>query len=87
MKIINIVDIVDSQIIASVKSEKNLDLAMKSGINIVFLLTGNLITTADYIKKYKIIKKRYSFILTLLMVYQILKALLIILLRFGNLMV
>lgn len=58
MEIINIIDIVDSQIIASVKNEKNLDLALKSDINIVFLLTGNLITTAEYIKRIQKYQKK-----------------------------
>lgn len=46
-----IVDIVDSQIIASVKNEAHLELALKSNINIIFLMTGNLMSTEKTIKK------------------------------------
>jgi len=44
-----IVDIVQSQIIASVKKEEHLFEAVKSNSNVVFLLTGDLITTNDYL--------------------------------------
>ncbi|KOP78223.1 antiterminator [Bacillus sp. FJAT-21945] len=47
----NIVDLVESQIIASVVDEKDLDIACRSNPNVVFLLTGDLLTSADYIKK------------------------------------
>ncbi len=42
---------VESQIIASVKSEEDLDSALKSNVNIVFLLTGNLLTAERYISQ------------------------------------
>lgn len=47
----NIVDIVQSQVIASVKQEKHLDMAIQSNSNIIFLLTGNLMTTKKYIDR------------------------------------
>src|SRR5699024_7844096 len=40
----NFVDMVDSQIIASVQKEKDLETAIQSKPNIVFLITGNLTT-------------------------------------------
>ncbi|MFD1020246.1 glycerol-3-phosphate responsive antiterminator [Thalassobacillus hwangdonensis] len=49
----NIIDIVQSQVIASIKEEKDLDKAVKSNANIVFILTGNLITMDGYLKKLK----------------------------------
>lgn len=45
----NIVNMVDSQIIASVKSEKHIKDAAESNSNIIFLLTGDLITTGGYL--------------------------------------
>lgn len=42
---------VESQIIASVKSEDDLQAALTSNSNIIFLLTGNLMTIADYINQ------------------------------------
>ncbi|WP_025785801.1 glycerol-3-phosphate responsive antiterminator [Sporosarcina sp. D27] len=47
----NLVDLVESQMIASVQSEKNLELAIKSKVNIVFLLTGDLLSTGVYITR------------------------------------
>lgn len=47
----NLVDMVESQIIASVHNEEDLQCALTSQANIVFLLTGNLMTTADYVKE------------------------------------
>ncbi|MCT1902334.1 glycerol-3-phosphate responsive antiterminator [Oceanobacillus sojae] len=44
-----IVNIVESQVIASVKSPEHLDLAAASNSNVVFLLTGDLLTTSDYL--------------------------------------
>lgn len=44
-----IVDLVDSQVIASVKSKQHLEVAASSSVNIVFLLTGSLITTQKYV--------------------------------------
>ncbi|MBO1004204.1 glycerol-3-phosphate responsive antiterminator [Pseudogracilibacillus auburnensis] len=46
-----IVDIVQSQIIASVKKEEDIDIAIQSNANIIFLLTGDLITTKNYVKR------------------------------------
>lgn len=49
----NITDIVQSQVIASIKEEADLEKAARSNANIVFILTGNLITMAGYLKKLK----------------------------------
>ena len=49
----NIVDLVESQVIASVNEKNHLELAAKSTANIVFLLTGNLITTKKYLDQLK----------------------------------
>lgn len=46
-----LVDMVDSQIIASIHNEEDLQFAIKSNANIVFLLTGNLMTIADYVEQ------------------------------------
>lgn len=48
-----IVDLVDSQIIASVKKESDLEKAINSTANVVFLLTGNLMNIKDYVSKLK----------------------------------
>lgn len=48
-----LVDMVESQIIASVTNEEDLKSAINSKSNIVFLLTGNLMTIADYITQLK----------------------------------
>ena len=48
---VNIVDLVQSQVIASVKEEADIEKAINSQANIVFLLTGNLINMADYVKR------------------------------------
>ncbi|WRP05675.1 glycerol-3-phosphate responsive antiterminator [Rossellomorea aquimaris] len=48
-----IIDIVQSQVIASIKEEKDLEKAIQSNANIVFILTGNLITMDGYLKKLK----------------------------------
>ncbi|WP_193064313.1 glycerol-3-phosphate responsive antiterminator [Oceanobacillus oncorhynchi] len=45
----SIVNIVESQIIASVKSPEHLEMAASSNSNVVFLLTGDLLTTPDYL--------------------------------------
>ncbi|MCM3744063.1 glycerol-3-phosphate responsive antiterminator [Sporosarcina luteola] len=47
----SLVDMVESQMIASVKNEEDLQHALTSNCNIVFLLTGNLMTIADYIRQ------------------------------------
>ncbi|WP_174733579.1 glycerol-3-phosphate responsive antiterminator [Mesobacillus harenae] len=47
----NIVDMVESQMIASIKNEKDIDMAIKSSSNIAFLLTGNLINIEDHIRR------------------------------------
>jgi len=49
----NLVDMVDSQIIASVTNEQDLKKAINSGANIIFLLTGNIMTVAEYIRQIK----------------------------------
>src|SRR5699024_4380299 len=53
----NIVDMVQSQIIASVKKEGDIDKACNSSVNIAFLLTGNLQTTKEYINRLKSVDK------------------------------
>lgn len=45
----NIIDIVQSQVISSIKNEKDMDKAIKANSNIIFVLTGNLITTKGYL--------------------------------------
>ena len=47
----NLVDMVESQMIASVHNEKDLQSALTSNANIVFLLSGNLMTIEDYVKQ------------------------------------
>lgn len=49
----SIVDMVDSQLIASVKNEEDLQLALKSNVNVVFLLKGDLMTAEGYIRQLK----------------------------------
>ncbi|MFZ3580290.1 glycerol-3-phosphate responsive antiterminator [Virgibacillus sp. DJP39] len=49
----NIIDIVQSQVISSVKKLEDLDKAIKSSSNITFILTGNLTTTKHYIDQLK----------------------------------
>lgn len=49
----NIIDIVQSQVIAAVKNKKDLDAAIQSNANIVFVLTGNITTTKHYIDRLK----------------------------------
>jgi len=49
----NIVDLVQSQVIASVKQEKHFGAVKKSNSNIVFLLTGDLMTTQQYLNELK----------------------------------
>lgn len=45
----NIVDLVQSQMIASVKNKEHIENAIQSNCNIVFLLTGDLISTKQYL--------------------------------------
>jgi glycerol uptake operon antiterminator len=52
-----IVDLVQSQVIASIKSETDIEKAIASKANIVFLLTGNLINMQDYLNRLKKAKK------------------------------
>lgn len=47
--VMNIVNMVDSQVIATVKRREDIETAIKSKANIVFLLTGNLLNMDDYI--------------------------------------
>ncbi|WP_221568902.1 glycerol-3-phosphate responsive antiterminator [Alkalihalobacillus sp. TS-13] len=49
----NIVDIVQSQVISSIKKEEDLKSAISSNSNISFLLTGDIITTKGYIDQLK----------------------------------
>lgn len=48
-----ITDMVQSQVIASIKKEEDIGKAIQSNANITFLLTGNLITTKDYLDRLK----------------------------------
>ncbi|GIN85101.1 glycerol uptake operon antiterminator regulatory protein [Heyndrickxia sporothermodurans] len=47
----NIVDLVQSQVIASIKNEEDIEKAISSHANIVFLLTGNLLNMTNYLEK------------------------------------
>lgn len=47
----NLVDMVESQMIASVHNETDLQSAISSNANIVFLLSGNLMTIEGYVKQ------------------------------------
>lgn len=47
----SLVDMVESQMIASVTNEMDLDHALNSNANIVFLLTGNLMTISSYVEQ------------------------------------
>ncbi|AEH52761.1 glycerol-3-phosphate responsive antiterminator [Heyndrickxia coagulans] len=47
----NIVDLVQSQVIASVKKEEDIEKAALSRANIVFLLTGDLLNTSEYLEQ------------------------------------
>ncbi|GLO67375.1 MULTISPECIES: glycerol-3-phosphate responsive antiterminator [Oceanobacillus] len=49
----HIVDIVQSQVIASVKKEQDIQYAITSNANVIFLLTGNLLSTKQYIDRLK----------------------------------
>ncbi|TQR20369.1 glycerol-3-phosphate responsive antiterminator [Psychrobacillus vulpis] len=49
----SLVDMVESQMIASVTNEEDLKYALESKANIVFLLTGNLMTITNYISQLK----------------------------------
>lgn len=57
----NLVDMVESQIIASVTSDQDLTQAINSEANIIFLLTGNIMTVGEHIHKIKQANK-YVFI-------------------------
>lgn len=48
---LNIVDLVQSQVIASIKNEEDIEKAISSHANIVFLLTGNLLNMTNYLEK------------------------------------
>lgn len=50
---LSMVDLVESQIIASIKREEDVEKAINSQANISFLLTGNLLNCKDYISKLK----------------------------------
>src|SRR5690625_4085995 len=49
----NIVNIVQSQVIASVKDEQDSKMAIQADSNIVFLITRNLVTTNIYVDQIK----------------------------------
>jgi glycerol uptake operon antiterminator len=46
----NMIDLVESQVIVSIREPKDIDKAIKSKANIVFLLTGNLLSVKDYVE-------------------------------------
>jgi glycerol uptake operon antiterminator len=46
----NIIDLIESQVIVSIKTPDDIEKAIKSSSNIVFLLTGDLLTIHEYIK-------------------------------------
>jgi glycerol uptake operon antiterminator len=46
-----LVNMVESQLIASIKDQKDIDKAIKSSANIAFLLTGDILTVENYIKQ------------------------------------
>ena len=48
-----IIDMVQSQVISSIKKEEDIQKAIQSDANITFLLTGNLMNTKDYIDQLK----------------------------------
>ncbi|GAB2537743.1 glycerol-3-phosphate responsive antiterminator [Gracilibacillus alcaliphilus] len=48
-----ITDMVQSQVIASIKKPEDIDKAIHSQANITFLLIGDLMSTGDYIKRLK----------------------------------
>ncbi len=50
---INIVDMVDSQVIAAIDAPEKIQDAINSKANIAFLLTGTIFTLPDYIKQLK----------------------------------
>ncbi|WP_040287479.1 glycerol-3-phosphate responsive antiterminator [Sporosarcina koreensis] len=54
----NFIDMVESQMIASVHTEKSLEQALTSNVNIVFLLTGDLLTAGIYIERLQNAGKR-----------------------------
>ncbi|MFD1363711.1 glycerol-3-phosphate responsive antiterminator [Lentibacillus salinarum] len=47
----NIVDIINSQVISSVKQADDIDKAINSNTNVTFLLTGDLTSTKSYINR------------------------------------
>ncbi len=49
----NIVDLVQSQVIAAIKNEEDIEKAITSNANIVFLLTGNLLNITEYLDRLK----------------------------------
>ncbi|MDW4528249.1 glycerol-3-phosphate responsive antiterminator [Rossellomorea marisflavi] len=53
MTSLEIVNMVESQIIASIKEEKDIDKAIRSSANIAFLLIGDILTVKPYIEKLK----------------------------------
>ena len=52
-----IVDMVESQIIATVKRPSDIEMAITSNANMVFLLTGDLLTMEGYIRQLKDVGK------------------------------
>jgi len=58
MHLMNIVDLVQSQVIASIKNEEDIEKAIASNSNIVFLLTGNLLNMTDHLTRLKEAKKQ-----------------------------
>jgi glycerol uptake operon antiterminator len=52
-----IVDMVESQLIAAVQSEADLDGALRSESNIIFLLTGSILNVKELIDRIKLVNK------------------------------
>lgn len=50
---LKLIDMVESQIIASVKDTESLEVAIKSKANIIFLLSGNIMNIEEYINRIK----------------------------------
>ncbi|WP_026691120.1 glycerol-3-phosphate responsive antiterminator [Alteribacter aurantiacus] len=49
----SIVDLIESQVIAAIKDPRHLDRAIESQANVAFLLTGDLFSTGEFVKRLK----------------------------------
>jgi glycerol uptake operon antiterminator len=52
-----IVDLVEHQTIAAVQKEEDLEAALQSKVNVIFLLTGSLLNVHDFVNRVKAVKK------------------------------